>query len=201
MWRVRSNVVGRSVAELSPKGRRTRRQIERVALELFDERGFDDVTVTEIAAAAGVSRRLVSHYFASKRDILFGDSDEELSRFVSVLYTVDTPSLSDAWVEALTRFMQTVERDEVDLLRVRVLRTHPEVAALADQWEAGLRRAMGEWVASRLGADADSFDVRVIASALCGVRRVIVEELDQTSGRADATSLAKRTAELVTYTV
>lgn len=46
-----------------------RGQILKAAAELFGSRNFDDVSTTELASAAGVSRGLLSHYFATKRDL------------------------------------------------------------------------------------------------------------------------------------
>ena len=54
----------------------TRRAISAVADRLFLERGFDDVTVDEIAAAADVGRMTVFNHFPRKEDMFF-DRDEE----------------------------------------------------------------------------------------------------------------------------
>ena len=54
----------------------TRRGISVVATRLFFERGFDHVTVDEIAAAADVGRMTVFNHFPRKEDLFF-DRDEE----------------------------------------------------------------------------------------------------------------------------
>ena len=65
-----------------PPGRReqrkavTRQTISDVATELIIRRGFEAVSMSEIAEAAGVSRKTVFNYFASKEDLVF-DRDEE----------------------------------------------------------------------------------------------------------------------------
>ena len=49
----------------------SRAAVEKVALELFAERGFDDTPVEDIAAAAGISRRTFFGYFPTMSDVLF----------------------------------------------------------------------------------------------------------------------------------
>lgn len=46
------------------------------AVELFVERGYENVTVSQIAARAGLTRRTFSRYFADKRDVLFAGADD-----------------------------------------------------------------------------------------------------------------------------
>jgi AcrR family transcriptional regulator len=58
------------------KKRETRQRISNVATELFFARGFDAVTIEEIAAAASVSRMTVFNYFSRKEDLLFDREDE-----------------------------------------------------------------------------------------------------------------------------
>jgi AcrR family transcriptional regulator len=52
------------------KRQETLRRITDAGVALFVERGFDAVTIDEIAAAAGISRRTFFHYFRSKDDVL-----------------------------------------------------------------------------------------------------------------------------------
>jgi AcrR family transcriptional regulator len=58
------------------KKRETRQRISDVATALFFARGFEAVTVEEIAAAAHVSKMTVFNYFARKEDLLFDREDE-----------------------------------------------------------------------------------------------------------------------------
>ena len=128
----------------------TRRAISQVADRLFREKGFDTVTVDEIAAAADVGRMTVFNYFPRKEDMFF-DRDEEgrallraalrdrdpdvspietLRRLVHRLVAEDAPSVQ---FSANSRdFVQTVDRSHTLKARAREIRDElAEVAAEA----------------------------------------------------------------------
>ena len=134
----------------------TREAVTAAAHELFRGRGFDAVTVDEIAAAANVSPRTVFRYFGSKEAILFGDQDELLHHIREAIASrpPDEPimiALREAVIEITHH---TAEHRERQLARVRLTSSGASVAAYAQtvvvpQWA----EALAEAVAARLDVD------------------------------------------------
>ncbi|MBU3062596.1 TetR family transcriptional regulator [Nocardia sp. NEAU-G5] len=60
-------------------------RLKRAALELFDEKGFEDTSVVQIAKRAGVTTRTFFRYFSDKRDVLFAESDQLRAALVEVI--------------------------------------------------------------------------------------------------------------------
>ena len=84
------------------KKARTRETIAATAIRMFLEAGFDQVSITEIAQAADVSRRTLFAYFPTKEDLVlqrFADHEDEAARTV-LARRRDQPPL-DALREAL----------------------------------------------------------------------------------------------------
>ncbi|MFI9590781.1 TetR/AcrR family transcriptional regulator [Nonomuraea sp. NPDC052265] len=67
------------------KKQRTRRALIEAALRLFGEKGYEETTLAEIAAAADISTRTFFSYFASKEDVLFYDSEHQIERALAFL--------------------------------------------------------------------------------------------------------------------
>jgi AcrR family transcriptional regulator len=68
------------------KKRETRRSLSEVATRLFAERGFDAVTVSEVAAAAGVSDKTVFNYFETKEDLVLEGRREVEAELIRALH-------------------------------------------------------------------------------------------------------------------
>src|SRR5919197_1129588 len=67
------------------KKQRTRQLIADTALRLFVERGFERVTVAEVAEAAGVSEKTVFNYFPTKEDLFFDEVEERETALVAAV--------------------------------------------------------------------------------------------------------------------
>src|SRR5215203_3231499 len=80
-------------------------RIEESAFRLFAERGFEAVTMADIAAEVGVGRRTLFRYFESKNDIPWGQFDRTLDGFRTILSeTPDDVPLADAVQGAVLAF-------------------------------------------------------------------------------------------------
>ena len=91
------------------KKRRTRQAIATAALRLFAERGYEETTIAEIAAAADVSPRTFFSYFPSKEDVVFAEIDDRLAEVSERLRRTsgETP-------------METIRRSVIDVLEALV---------------------------------------------------------------------------------
>ena len=83
----------------------TRGDIADVAIDLFSAHGFDAVSVDDVAEAAGIARRTLFRYYASKNAILWGDFDTHLEHLSDLLDDVgDDVPLPQALRSALLAF-------------------------------------------------------------------------------------------------
>jgi AcrR family transcriptional regulator len=152
----------------------TRRAISMAADRLFLERGFDNVTVDEIAEAADVGRMTVFNHFPRKEDMFF-DRDEEGRETLREALQQRDPSVSP--VETLRllahrliaeerpyvqfsaqsqSFIETVERSETLKARARAIRDElAQVVAVA--------------LAECVGRDPDDSDANLAAGLLLAI--------------------------------
>jgi TetR/AcrR family transcriptional regulator, regulator of mycofactocin system len=172
----------------------SRDDIANVAIELFAARGFDAVSVDDVARAAGISRRSLFRYYASKNAILWGDFDTHLGYLGQLLDEVQPQvPLRTALRDALLAF-NTFDDSEVahHRQRMRVILETAELQAYSMTMYAGWREVIARYVASRYGAKATDLVPQTTAWTLLGVALSAYEHwvADESSELADALTAA-----------
>jgi mycofactocin system transcriptional regulator len=156
----------------------SRADLEQVAFELFAANGFEQTTVEDIAAAAGIGRRTFFRYFPSKNDIPWGMFEVELERMRARLKACPRDvHLMDAIRVALVDFNK-VEPAQIPRHRRRmelILRV-PALLAHSTLRFAAWRDVVAEFVGERTGQRPDSLAPQAIAHAILGVAVAAYEQ-------------------------
>ena len=140
------------------------KRLRTAAIELFLERGYENVTVAQIAERAGLTRRTFSRYFADKRDVLFAGSEQLPGALADAMRRVD-PTLApfQAMLQAMADVGEMLaehvaehasQRREVIAASPELQeRGHAKFAAVAVALAAGLRERGADPSAAELFAD------------------------------------------------
>jgi AcrR family transcriptional regulator len=158
------------------KKRLAREAIAATARRLFAERGFDTVTVAEIAAAADVSEKTVFNHFPTKEDLAFAGREEGIARLVADI----TERPAGTSILEVFRALTTAVIDEFvapgneDLLAVaKILRHSPTLQErLTAGWESGAA-AVAAAIAETSGAADDDLVPGIVARTLWWTHRSI----------------------------
>ncbi|MEO6083814.1 MAG: TetR family transcriptional regulator [Umezawaea sp.] len=156
------------------KRRRTHETISSTALELFDEHGFDNVSITRVAEAAEVSRRTLFSYFPTKEDLVLhrlSDHETESGRVVRARPAGQSPlaALRAHHLDGLVR------RDPITgltdlapaLTLYRLVLSTPSLAARMLEYRENGERALAE--ALRDTADLPDLTARLAAAQIMAV--------------------------------
>jgi mycofactocin system transcriptional regulator len=163
-------------ARESPRraGRRpvtSRSEIEHIALDLFTHRGFETTTVEDIAAAAGIGRRTVFRYYASKNDIPWGAFDDQLERMRATFARLppDLPVMTGVRVAVLDFNAVPPGEQRWHRSRLRLILGTPALQAHSTLRYAAWRQVVADYAAARLGLPADGLVPQTIGHASLGV--------------------------------
>jgi AcrR family transcriptional regulator len=120
-------------ARLSTDARRE--QLVALGIDIFSERPFDEVSIDDIAAAAGISKGLLYHYFPSKRDFYVAVIRSAADEMQAL--TEPDPALEprDRLAAALERYLEYVEthaRGYATVLRAGI-GSDPAVAEIVEE--------------------------------------------------------------------
>jgi AcrR family transcriptional regulator len=157
----------------------TRESILAAAEEMFAERGFDDVTVAEIAERVNVAAKTVFVYFPAKDDLVFHDEDAVRDSILArVRDRAEGETPFDAMAALLRELVASAGAGSVSGLD-RLRRTVGDSAVLKARmrlmWEK-FEVALAELLAADAGADAHAPEPRVVAAQLISIFRLLASE-------------------------
>jgi AcrR family transcriptional regulator len=167
-------------------------RLRTAAIELFLELGYENVTVTQIAGRAGLTRRTFSRYFTDKRDVLFAGSDRLPPALAEALLAADT-ELSP--FEALLTALTEVGAELADRVAPHAAQRRAVIASSPELQERGRTKlaAVADALAGALrqrGVQASS--ARLLANV--GVA-IFQSGFDRWTANPDSSDLAARISE------
>ena len=138
------------------------------AVELFLERGYDAVTMDDIAAAAGIGRTTLWRYYRSKGEILWVHNDERLEELRAALAAQPAEaSLAEAAVDAFRSVVAANPGQRAfNKTHIRLIAGAPPTATSIWTTYQAWGRVLVEHVASRRGGSPDDVDNEVAGMML-----------------------------------
>ena len=148
----------------------SRAELERVALDLFTSRGFEETTVDDVAAAAGIGRRTFFRYYASKNDLVWGDFAGELARLRAWFAAVPAGApLMESIRRAVVEFNRyPPEQGPRHRERMALILNVPSLLANSTLKFVQWRGVIADFVADRLELAADELFPTVIGHCALG---------------------------------
>jgi AcrR family transcriptional regulator len=145
-------------------------ELEAIALRLFEQRGFDDVTVEDIASEAQISVRTFYRYFPSKEDVFQYQIVRRSDGLRAAL--ADRPLDEPPMHSLRLAYAKQIAGEDTDLLRqwIAVIATTPSVVkAVLGGIQLNTQRVIAEFVATRLDLPSDALVPTMLAAAAQGV--------------------------------
>ena len=145
--------------------------ISNVAIELFAARGFDEVSVDDVAEAAGIARRTLFRYYASKNALPWGDFDAHLDHMRELLNDLDPDvPIGQALRTALLAFNSFDAQETArHRQRMRVILETAALQAYSMTMYAGWRAVVATFVARRLRTKVEDIVPQTVAWTMLGV--------------------------------
>lgn len=161
------------------KKRQTREEISAVATRLFIERGFEQVTIAQVAEAANVAKMTVTNHFPLKEDLVFDRHEEILAGLTDVVAgRAPGESVLDAarryYREALRRGDPTLGQIGVEF--ARMIEASPSLVARERQMHDQRELALARVLVAESAASPEDLRPRIVAAQIVGVVRVLYYE-------------------------
>ena len=144
--------------------------ISNVAIDLFAARGFDDVSVDDVAEAAGIARRTLFRYYPSKNALPWGDFEAHLALMRDLLADLDPDVGIDTALRTALLAFNTFDDAETarHRQRMRVILQTEALQAYSMTMYAGWRAVVVAFVARRLGMKETDVVPQTVAWTMLG---------------------------------
>jgi AcrR family transcriptional regulator len=142
-------------------------ELARVALTLWDQHGYENVAMSEVAAAAGVNERTLFRYFASKSDLVWqaiGTSFSELQRHLAGT-PAGEPLLTRIRLGILASF-DLPEDPEITRLRMRIISRTAELHSSSSPQFTAWRTVIQEFAAQHLAVPVTARTPFIVAACV-----------------------------------
>jgi AcrR family transcriptional regulator len=179
-------------AQPEPSGLRSRKKaksrlaIEDAALALFDQQGYDETTVEQIAEQAEVSTTTFFRYFPTKAEVLLSDHGQQLPALADAI--VDRPSDEPELVaicKALVQEWVGAIDPERTAHKARIVGASPTLQGMSYQRGTQWLEVLTEALARRRGLDEADHRCRLAARVALGVHGNAVEGWIEDGCRGD----------------
>jgi AcrR family transcriptional regulator len=175
-----------------------RTTIQKVALRLFSERGYEETTVEQIADAAGVSPASVYRYYRSKEDLVVTDEYDPIIIQSLLERPADEPLIESVRAMMLGVMAEYFERDrELLAARMALRRNNPALQVAFAEEQARTMDLFAALLARHLRRSPNDLDVRIACGALTGA---LQEAFGQWYGQG-ATGGEKRVREILNHAI
>ncbi len=165
------------------KKERTREAIQREALRLVADQGYDATTCEQIAEAAEVSPATLFRYFATKEDIVLHDVYDPLIAELVRARPADEGPLTAVRRGFADAFAAVYEADlESIRQRTALILSVPALRARSQQQQESLVTVLADVLAARSGRTDDQLGIRVSAAAVAASVATAVEHWAVTGG-------------------
>lgn len=164
------------------RAQRTRRRLQEHAIRLFAERGFDNVTVEDVARAAGVSHMTFFRNFPTKESVVLDDPYDPVIGEAVARQEVGLSPLERVRLGVLD-VLATLRPPDDETMRTRLRLAAGNASLRARVWENNLRTEE-VIVDSLTGAGVDILDARVAAGAVNGALTAALFDWAESDGTA-----------------
>jgi AcrR family transcriptional regulator len=178
---------------------KTRLAIEDAALALFDEHGYDETTVEQIAELAEVSTTTFFRYFPSKAEVVLSHYPEQLPALRQAI--IDRPG-SESDLTAVRRALQSSWVEAIDAQRTarkaRTIATSPLLRGLSFERGLGWADTLKDALAQRRGLRRPDEQCAIAAMAILGVLGAAVDRWIGAGCRGDLGVTIERSFDVMT---